>query len=235
MASLPYNYAHFRAKDYPFGELVGPALGSRIAAEVQTVEGETVDLGKRDGRPAVIETGSITCSIYTSKIDWMQEFAKAYPEVDFFVVYTRETHPGGRVAPHASFDDKLACARAAKSEMGERRTILVDGIDGALHQQLGSFPNMLFVIDGDSRIVYRARWNDPEQLDEVLTALVRADALPHTESTGLVLPPKDTWRKFSRGGLGAVIDFALSVPRLAMENFKKRFKTPVRRPPRTKK
>ena len=143
-----------------------------------------MDLGKRDGRPAVIETGSITCSIYTSKIDWMQEFAKAYPEVDFFVVYTRETHPGGRVAPHASFDDKLACARAAKSEMGERRTILVDGIDGALHQQLGSFPNMLFVIDGDSRIVYRARWNDPEQLDEVLTALVRADALPHTESTG---------------------------------------------------
>jgi hypothetical protein len=61
-------------------------------------------------------------------------------------VYTREAHPGGHVDAHDTFDHKLTNARLLRDEVGIRRPILVDDLDGAGHLAYGGLPNMTWVI-----------------------------------------------------------------------------------------
>ena len=73
-------------------------------------------------------------------------------------VYTREAHPGEHVGHHDTFATKLAHARRLRDEIGIRRPILVDDLDGAAHHAYGLLPNMTWVIGRGGRVAYRADW-----------------------------------------------------------------------------
>lgn len=80
-------------------------------------------------------------------------------------VYTREAHPGEHVDAHDTFDHKLTNARLLRDEVGIRRPILVDDLDGAGHLAYGGLPNMTWVIGRGGRILYKADWTSAANIE----------------------------------------------------------------------
>jgi hypothetical protein len=83
-------------------------------------------------------------------------------------VYTREAHPGEHVGHHDSFETKLAHARLLRDEVGIRRSILVDDLDGTAHHAYGLLPNMTWVVGRGGRILYRADWTSAANVEAFL-------------------------------------------------------------------
>ena len=216
---MSYNYGRFRAHHYVLEEFDGPEPG-RLAPNLLagTLDGRRVSLQDFRGRPVVLETGSVTSPVYAGKVAQMSELAARYPDVHFLLLYVREAHPGSRVRPHRSAEDKAACARRAQRELGEWRPILLDDLDGTMHRRFGELPNMAYVMDARGKVVYRAKWNDTREIDTVLRALDAGDRVPHEESTRFVAPPALSLSSFATGGWDALLDFMVAFPRLMMGN-----------------
>lgn len=83
-------------------------------------------------------------------------------------VYTREAHPGEDVPHHDSFETKLAHARLLRDEVGIRRPILVDGLDGSAHRAYGLLPNTTWVVGRGGTILYRAEWTSAASVEAFL-------------------------------------------------------------------
>lgn len=80
-------------------------------------------------------------------------------------VYTREAHPGEHVGHHDSFETKLANARLLRDEIGIRRPILVDDLEGPGHRDYGGLPNMTWVVGRGGRILYKADWTSAANVE----------------------------------------------------------------------
>lgn len=211
-----YNTPRFKVKDYNFDMFIGPAAGEKFKDFTLTdlESGAEVRLSDFAGKWVVIETGSSTCSMYTKNIDPMQEVAKEFPDVEFLMVYVREAHPGERLGPHKSMDDKLRAARMVAPRYGEFRRTLVDNIDGDFHRAYGAMPNVVYVIRPDGTVHYRCNWAAPHLIAEALrdrenlhtvenapTEELRAErAIPHMIRT--------MWT----GGIVALYDFVKAMP-----------------------
>jgi len=150
----------------------------------------------------------------------MEPLMKTYAgKADFFVLYTREAHPGENYPAHERFADKVQFAKDMKRLEQIERTILVDDLEGAMHQAYGARPNSIYVIGRDGIVLFRADWNDPEklklQLDRLMANGGYASGLEGVDladnftaiNTGAV----DTARRvLFRAGYAAVVDFGVS-------------------------
>lgn len=97
---------------------------------------------------------------------------------EFFIIYTREAHPGENYPHHGSFADKLGCARRLRElDQVAEVPILVDDFGGATHTAYGELPNMVYLIERGGRIVYKSDWTDALEIDEMCASLVRLDAM----------------------------------------------------------
>lgn len=96
---------------------------------------------------------------------------------EFFTVYVREPHPGEHYGPHRDFEQKLQFARDCREQDGIQTKLLVDDLEGTVHRAYGSMPNMIYIIDKNGRITYKAMWTDHEEIASVLSNLVLADEL----------------------------------------------------------
>ena len=164
-----YNYPHFTPSDYDFSKFEGPRPGERaVDFTAIDLEGNKRKLSDFFGQWVVLETGSVTCPIYTSKIKTMNQLTGAYPDVTWLLLYVREAHPGENIPQHNVFEEKLACARRARDEDQETRTILVDDLAGTAHRAYGSMPNSVYVINPAGKIVFRGDWNDARAVRRVL-------------------------------------------------------------------
>ncbi len=216
-----YNYERFRAREYNLLEFPGPLPGQKAPDfEATTLDGQRVRLSDYFGPLIVLETGSISCPMYVSHIPSMNELARRYPEVTFIVLYTREAHPGTRIASHRSLEDKVVQARRLKQQEPENRIVLVDSLDGSAHQAYGGLPNFVYVIDGTGTVLFRADWNQPGALAEVLARNRRGESLPH-KATHLRPPsPRTAIRVLRRAGWDAFADLVLAVPNLSWQHFR---------------
>lgn len=167
---MVYNTSRFKPVDYNFDMFIGPAAGEKFKdfplSDLDT--GEEVKLSDFAGKWVVLETASSTCSMYTKDIADMGAIEKEHPDVEFIVVYVREAHPGERLGPHQSMEEKKTAARLLKPRYGENRRILVDSLGGDLHRAYGSMPNVIYVIRPDGTIHYRANWSTPQGLRDAL-------------------------------------------------------------------
>lgn len=96
---------------------------------------------------------------------------------EFFIIYAREAHPGEGFPHHTSFDQKLDHARKLRELEGVRIPILVDGLNGPVHQAYGMRPNMIYLIDREGVIVYKSDWTDAHELEGMCASLVRLDEM----------------------------------------------------------
>lgn len=100
-------------------------------------------------------------------------------------VYTREAHPGEKVPHHDTLETKLAHARLLRDEVGIRRPILVDGLDGAAHRAYGALPNMTYVLVRGGRVGYKADWTRVVTVEAYLERLLTSRRRP----AGVALAP----------------------------------------------
>lgn len=67
--------------------------------------------------------------------------------------------------------------------------MLVDDLEGTVHCLYGSMPNMVYIIDKNGKIAYKAMWTDHEEIASVLANLVLADQL---QARGVRVKPSYT-------------------------------------------
>ncbi|WP_157982405.1 deiodinase-like protein [Nocardiopsis sp. FIRDI 009] len=204
-----------------------------IDATLYDVEGRSIELSSlwREW-PVVIEFGSISCPIFVDKLEPMAALARRFSgDVDFYVVYVREAHPGRRYPAHREFDQKLRHAHDLVRLESMARTVLVDDVEGTMPRDYGALPDSVFVIGVDGIVSMMADWNDPSRLAEHLSEVVerggRGDAVHTLRLTDNFQRPnlrllRQLNRVLSRVGAPALRDFLRQVPALLRERLRAR-------------
>src|SRR5918995_3202132 len=95
--------------------------------------------------------------------------------VEFFLIYVREAHPGEHHPAHETLEQKIQNAKALAELEGIGAKALIDDLDGTIHRNYGQQPNMLYVINKEGRVFFRALWAEEITLRRSLTSLLRAD------------------------------------------------------------
>ncbi len=103
----------------------------------------------------------------------MREFQ--VQDVEFYTVYVREPHAGEarfwRYKQPQTYQEKQSNARKLLQQKKIEMPLLVDDMDELAHRRFGRMPNMCYVIDKRSRIVYKSMWTRPQELRQVLLEL----------------------------------------------------------------
>lgn len=215
-----YNYADFSPHSYDFTNPIGLKVGDKLPSfELTNLDGDTINLSNYAGKLLVLETGSMTCPLYVGKIKSMNALAKKFPDVQFLVIYIREAHPGKNVSAHDSFSSKVNNAKTLRQKEPENRTILIDNLAGGLHEKLGLLPNMAYVIGEDRVVKYRADWNIPSRINEVLEAVLSSTTIPTKPAGFTPVAPHYSLRVLGRaGGLPAIWEFLSHLPQLIKQH-----------------
>ncbi|HET8562877.1 MAG TPA: redoxin domain-containing protein [Candidatus Binatia bacterium] len=148
--------------------------------EASTLKGTTVRLSDfRGKRHVVLMTGAVTSPMCAFEIPAINQLQQEFGSqgVSFFLLYTRESHPAENYPCHSSWEQKLAHARDLQRLEDIRFPILVDSLDGRIHRSYGTWPNALFVIHKDGRLVFRSNMANDRELQQFLEDLVLGDRL----------------------------------------------------------
>jgi peroxiredoxin len=175
-----YNLAEFTTAAAPAtnpGETMAAKVG--IAApefEASTVDGAVIRLSDFRGKGHVVMmTGAVTSPMCAFEVPAFNQLQKEFDSVSFFLLYTRESHPAENYAAHNSFEQKLAYARDLKRLENIQFPILVDHLDGGIHRAYGAWPNALFVIDKDGRLIFRSNMANHGELRQFLNDLLAVE------------------------------------------------------------
>jgi hypothetical protein len=135
--------------------------------------------------------------------------------VEFFLIYVREAHPGEHYGAHKALEEKSWNAKILAEQEGIDARILVDDLEGTIHQDYGLKPNMLYVIDKGGRVVFRALWAEETALRRALSSLLsaeeRGEEVTLGEDLSILLPMvhgmSEVRRVLLRAGRQALKDF----------------------------
>jgi hypothetical protein len=179
------------------------------------LDGSQVKLSDFRGKAVVLETGSVTCPMYISRVEPMNALAFRFPDVVFLVLYVREAHPGQRIGAHRDAAQKASAARTVVDREREGRQILVDDLAGAAHRLYGAMPNTVHVIDADGMVAFRAMWNDPPAVETALHKLLVGQDAAAVKTRFRPAGMATVLRVLRRAGWRAVWDFVVAFPKLA--------------------
>jgi peroxiredoxin len=203
------------------GETLAAKVG--IAApefETSTVDGAVIRLSDfRGKRHVVMMTGAVTSPMCAFEVPAFNQLQKEFDDkkVSFFLLYTRESHPAENYGAHNSFEQKVAYARDLKRLENIQFPILVDHLDGRIHRAYGVWPNALFVIHKDGRLIFRSNMANHGELRQFLDDLLAAEKaaaerrVTHLQYSERVLPheaDRATHRRvYERAGPKAFEDY----------------------------
>ena len=176
-----YNLAEFAAGASVTnpGETMPAQVGDPAPEfAAQALDGTTTRLSDFRGRSHVVMmTGALTspmCAFEVPALNGLQdEFSNK--NFSFLLLYTRESHPAENYGAHESFEQKLSYARELQRLENIRLPIIVDHLDGRIHRAYGPWPNALFVIDKDGRLIFRSNMANHRELREFLEDIVAAE------------------------------------------------------------
>ena len=107
----------------------------------------------------------------------IEQLKEKYGEkgVEFVVVYVRDPHPGEpayrQYVQPQNLEERQHYARELAETHQMAATVVVDTMDDEVLKQFGSLPNMVYVIDRDGTIAYKATWTMAEKIDHIMGAL----------------------------------------------------------------
>ena len=197
------QYNHPPMPDGPMNLWVGepgavPALLTQLAEGFRQMvplgspapdfSGELLDGGQfhlsdqRNKKPVCIQFGSISDPPIISNANTLSNslnalYQKYRERVTFLFIYTREAHPGSLIQPHKSMDEKRQRARQLQKQENLAMPILVDTMDGAIHQRYTPMPNSNYLITRGGTVAAKSLLLDCTVLDEALNDLVTWDRL----------------------------------------------------------
>lgn len=209
-----YNYKKFKPQKWdqtPYTE--GLACHEKFPMDATVLDemGRTVSLKKFAGQRFVIETGSLTCPHYIQNIESMNTLAKGFNHIPFFVLYVREEHPGEILPKHVDNEQKHDRAYWVQSLENETRPVYIDNVNGSLHQKIGSYPNIIYVVDELGHVEFKRFWNNPQEIEEHLADIAKLKSC----DMPTVYPPqhvsfRTTFRTLMKSGPQAFITFIKS-------------------------
>jgi peroxiredoxin len=131
----------------------------------------------RGRRHVVMMTGAVTSPMCVFEIPALNQLHREFEGqgVSFFLLYTRESHPAENYPSHRSWEQKAAHARDLQRLENVQVPIIVDSLDGKIHRSYGVWPNALFVIHKDGRLIFRSNMANPRELREFLEDLMATD------------------------------------------------------------
>ncbi len=144
-------------------------------------------LGKRS---VLIVFGSLACppcvtNIRTATPNLVALYETHREHVEFCYVYTREAHPGRKIGPHASLEEKRANASTLKRLEGITFPMVIDDLDGRIQLSYvdPQFNNPVFLINRAGVVTYKSAWLDASELPQVLDDQVLWDSRSTTDQT----------------------------------------------------
>jgi peroxiredoxin len=170
----------------------GESMPAKIGAAAPEFEATTVDGGIvrlsdfRGQRHVIMMTGAVTSPMCAFEVPALNQLQQDFADKNFafFLLYTRESHPAENYSAHTSFEQKLSYARELQKLEDIHFPILVDHLDGRIHRAYGLWPNALFVIDKDGRLIFRSNMANHAELRQFLEDIVAAEK---AEADGRVL------------------------------------------------
>lgn len=98
-------------------------------------------------------------------------------DVAFFVVYSKEPHAGERryfkkYTQHSSYEHKLGYAKELVETFGMKVPVLVDDLEESVVMAYGRMPNMIYIIDKEGKIAYKADWTEKPRIESLLDELL---------------------------------------------------------------
>lgn len=122
-------------------------------------------------KPMVLIFGSSSCSNLDSYLPDISAFCDLYGEkVDFSFVYLREAHPEGGFMPNLnrngkdltmpplpdpkSIKERRRSANEFQAKTSRRLRVFVDSLDDEMAVRWGSWPDRIFVIGPDRKVLY---------------------------------------------------------------------------------
>jgi len=132
-------------------------------------------------------------------------------------VIVRQGHPGPEVPCYESFEQKLRDGYRYKELEDIPWTVVVDDLQGTVHQAYGSLADPTYLIDNDGRVVYYNIWTHVPTLFRAVGALLAqqgrgvvlggVDRKPHFGAT-----LTNGWPALRRGLPQSAVDLETAVP-----------------------
>lgn len=137
--------------------------------------------------------------------------------MQFVDVLIRQAHPGSGMHAYQNLDQKLDDARTYRQDEAITWPVLVDDLEGTVHQAYGGLADPTYLIDVDGRVAYYNMWTHAPTLHRAITALREADGrgvvlrgidhVPH-----IAAAMTDGWKGLRRGSPQSVYDLMKAVP-----------------------
>jgi hypothetical protein len=99
-------------------------------------------------------------------------YARWGDRVHFVDVLVRQAHPGPSVPAYRDFPQKLRDAQAYQEDEGIPWTVLVDDLEGTVHQTYGGMADPTYLIGTDGKVAFYNMWTYAPALHEALRRLL---------------------------------------------------------------
>lgn len=135
----------------------------------------------------------------------------------FVDVLIRQAHPGPEVRPYLTLGDKQRDAQRYTDDESLPWPVLVDDLEGSVHQVYGGLADPTYLIDADGRVAYYSMWTHAPNLNEAIAKLRKQNdrgvvngGIDHVVH---MLPAfTDGWRGIRRGLPQSYVDLELAAP-----------------------
>jgi hypothetical protein len=138
-------------------------------------------------------------------------------QVRFVEVEIRQAHPGPEVPPYVHFDDKVKDAQQYQREHEIPWTVLVDDLQGTVHQAYNGLADPTFLIDAEGRVAFVNALTHAPTLHRAIETLIVQGSLGVVDSGWDRVPRlgptlTDGWKGLRRGLPQSLIDIELAGP-----------------------
>jgi peroxiredoxin len=191
---------HYRFEHFSLGLMLGDLRFGRNALkpgqtvpniEVYTADFQPIKLHDLVSKKALlIVTGSLTCPMTASSLPDLNALQTQFgQDIAFALLYVREAHPGASYAQPEALDQKIANAKTLANKHVVSWPVIIDGIDGPLHQLLDSKPNSVHLINHEGLILFQSLWaGDGTAVKRALAEVANTDSISGSISQRMMGP-----------------------------------------------
>jgi len=134
---------------------------------LQDIAGKkSVKLSSLKGKPTVLIFGSCTCPRFVATMQMNEQLYKTYADrVHFYLIYVREAHPIDgwallsnpfQIRSPQSIEERCKVAVAFHHKLKVTMPVLVDALDDLVEKNYACWPNRMYILDAQGKIVEKA-------------------------------------------------------------------------------
>ncbi len=138
--------------------------------------------------------------------------------MQFVDVMVRQAHPGPAEPAYATFEEKREDAETYQREEGISWPVLVDDLEGTVHQVYSGLADPSYLIDADGRVAYYNMWTYSPVLHQAIEALLAQGGRGVVLGEGIDQTPHlmpsmtDGWKGLRRGLPQSFVDMETAAP-----------------------